>query len=248
MISRGCSALAGALGLIFLLCDLAPAQDWPTRPITMVVPYAAGGPVDTLGRIVAVGLSEILHQQMVIENIGGAGGMTGSSRAAKAAPDGYTLLLGGLAVLGQIPNLYKRPLYNAVTDFAPVSLFADSARILIARKDLPVDSLKDFIAYAQSNQASMKFGSAGAGSGLHVCAVLLNTLMGTNITHVPYRGSALALQESDGGAHRFHVRPDFHRLSPHPSRRSESHRDARSGAATRAARSADRTGAGPGRS
>ncbi len=79
---------------------------------------------DTLGRILAVGLSEILHQQMVIENIGGAGGMTGSSRAAKAAPDGYTLLLGGLAVLGQIPNLYKRPLYNAVTDFAPVSLFA----------------------------------------------------------------------------------------------------------------------------
>jgi tripartite-type tricarboxylate transporter receptor subunit TctC len=97
-------------------------------------------PVDTVGRIMATGLSEKLRQQVVIENVGGAGGMTGSSRAAKAFPDGYTLLLGGLAVLGQVPNLYKQPLYNPVTDFAPVSLFADSARILIARKDFPADN------------------------------------------------------------------------------------------------------------
>ena len=138
----------------------------------MVVPYAAGGPVDTVGRIMAAGLSEILRQQVVIENVTGAGGMTGTSRVALAAPDGYTFLLGGLAVLGLVPNLYKKPLYNPVTDFASVSLFADSARILIVRKDLPADTLKDFIAYAQTNQAKMQFGSAGAGSGLHICAVL----------------------------------------------------------------------------
>jgi tripartite-type tricarboxylate transporter receptor subunit TctC len=199
MIRRRCTALAGTFTLSLLFAGVAQTQDWPTRPVTMVVPYAAGGPVDTVGRIMAAGLSEILRQQVVIENVGGAGGMTGASRAAKATPDGYTFLLGGLAVLGQVPNLYKKPLYNAVTDFAPVSLFADSARILIARKDLPADTLKDFIAYAQANQTKMQFGSAGAGSGLHICAVLLNTAMGTTITHVPYRGSAPAMQDMMAG-------------------------------------------------
>jgi tripartite-type tricarboxylate transporter receptor subunit TctC len=189
-------SFAGTVALaLFLFGNVVQAQDWPARPVTMVVPYAAGGPVDTIGRIMAAALSEKLRQQVVIENIGGAGGMTGSSRAAKAAPDGYTLLLAGLAILGQVPNLYKKPLYNPVTDFAPVSLFADSARILIARRDFPADNLKDFIAYAQANQGKMQFGSSGAGTGLHVCAVLLNIAMGTSITHVPYRGSALAMQD-----------------------------------------------------
>src|SRR4249919_3726036 len=100
-----------ALASLFL-GGTVQAQDWPDHLITMVVPYAAGGPVDTVGRIMAAGLREKLRQQVVIENVGGGGGMTGSSRAAKAAPDGYTLLLGGLAVLGQVPNLYKKPLYN----------------------------------------------------------------------------------------------------------------------------------------
>jgi tripartite-type tricarboxylate transporter receptor subunit TctC len=174
-------------------------EDWPSHPVTMIVPYAAGGPVDTVGRIMAAGLSDKLGQQVLIENVGGAGGMAGSSRVAKAAPDGYTMLLGGLAVLGFVPNLYKKPLYNSVTDFTPVSLFADSSRILIARKDLPPDDFKAFVAYAQANQANMQFGSSGAGSGLHVCAVLLNRAMGTTITHVPYRGSALAMQDLLGG-------------------------------------------------
>jgi tripartite-type tricarboxylate transporter receptor subunit TctC len=177
----------------------AGAQDWPSRPLTMVVPYAAGGPVDTVGRIMAARLSEILGQQVVIENGGGAGGMTGANRVAKAAPDGYTFLLGGLAVLAQVPNLYKKPLYNAATDFSPVALFADSARILITRKDFPADTLEQFMAYAKANQAKMQFGSAGGGSGMHICAVLLNTVMGTNITHVPYRGSAPAMQDMIGG-------------------------------------------------
>ncbi len=166
MIRHRRSVLVGTFALaLFFLAGGARAQGWPTRPVTMVAPYAAGGPVDTVGRIMAAGLSEILGQQVVIENVTGAGGMTGTSRVALAAPDGYTFLLGGLAVLGLVPNLYKKPLYNPVTDFAPVSLFADSARILIARKDLPADTLKDFIAYAQTNQAKMQFGSAGAWLG-----------------------------------------------------------------------------------
>jgi len=184
---------------LLLLGGVAQAQDWPTRPVTMVVPYAAGGPVDTVGRIMAAGLSQALGQQVVIENIGGAGGMTGSSRVAKATPDGYTVLLGGLAVLGLVPHLYKKPLYDPAADFTPVSLFADSARILVTRKDLPVGSFEDFVAYAKANSANMRFGSAGAGSGLHICAVLLNTAMGTAMTHVPYRGSALAMQDLVAG-------------------------------------------------
>ena len=177
----------------------APAQEWPARPVTLIVPYAAGGPVDTIARILSVRMSELLGQQIVVENIGGAGGMTGSARAAKAAPDGYTILLSGSATLAQVPNLYKKPLYNPMTDFEHAVIHSDSARILIARKDLPPNTLAEFAAYAKANQATMQFGSAGAGSGLHICAVLLNGAMGTNITHVPYRGSALAVQDLIAG-------------------------------------------------
>ena len=178
---------------------IASAQDWPTRAVTMVVPYAAGGPIDTLARILAARLSEILGQQVVVENMPGAGGMTGASRVAKAAADGYTVLLSGSAVLAINQSLYKKPLYNAVTDFEHVAMFSDSARVLIARKDLPANTLAEFVAYAKANQARMQFGSAGAGSGMHVCAVLLNAAIGTRITHVPYRGSAPAMQDLIGG-------------------------------------------------
>ena len=191
-------AAVAAIALL-LAPSTVSAQDWPTRAVTMVVPYAAGGPVDTLARILAARLSEILGQLVVVENIPGAGGMTGSSRVAKAAPDGYTVLLSGSAVLAINQSLYKKPLYNAVTDFEHVALFADSARVVIARKDLPANTLAEFVAYAKANQARMQFGSAGAGSGMHVCAVLLNAAMGTKITHVPYRGSAPAMQDLMGG-------------------------------------------------
>jgi tripartite-type tricarboxylate transporter receptor subunit TctC len=187
------SAFAAACG------SFAHAQDWPVRPVTLVVPYAAGGPNDSQARILAARLGELLHQQFIIENVGGAGGMTGANRVAKAAPDGYTLLLGGLAVLGQIPTLYKKPLYNAVTDFEHVFLFAESARILITRKDLPADNLAEFIAYAKANQDHMQYASAGAGSGSHVCAILLDSLIGTHIAHVPYRGTGPAMQDLVAG-------------------------------------------------
>jgi tripartite-type tricarboxylate transporter receptor subunit TctC len=192
--------LAAIAAIALLLATLAAsAQDWPMRAVTVVVPYAAGGPIDTLARILAARLSEILGQQVVVENIPGAGGMTGSSRVAKVAPDGYTVLLSGSAVLAINQSLYKKPLYNAVTDFEHVAVFADSARVVIARKDLPANTLAEFVAYAKANQARMQFGSAGAGSGMHVCAILLNAAMGTKITHVPYRGSAPAMQDLMGG-------------------------------------------------
>ena len=188
-----------ALCLLLLLAAPAAAQEWPTRPLTMVVPYAAGGPVDTLGRIIGAGLGDALGQQVIIENVGGAGGMTGSNRVAKAAPDGYTMLMGGSAVLAQIPALYKHPLYDAATDFAPVALVTDSARVLIARKDFPANNFKDFLAYAKTHQDSMKYGTAGVGSGAHICAILLDQALGTKITQVPYRGTAAAMQDIVGG-------------------------------------------------
>jgi tripartite-type tricarboxylate transporter receptor subunit TctC len=187
--------------LLAALTGSAFAQaNYPERPVMLVVPYAAGGPVDTIARIIAVRMSELLGQQVVIENVGGAGGLTGTSRVAKAAPDGYTVLLSGSAVLAQIPNFYKRPAYNPLADFEHVALFSDSARVLVARKDFPPNDFKEFIAYAKANQEKMQYGSAGAGSGSHTCAILLDGAMGTSkITHVPYRGAGPAMQDLLGG-------------------------------------------------
>lgn len=173
--------------------------NYPDRPVTLVVPYAAGGPVDTVARIIGARMSELLGQQIVIENVGGAGGLTGTMRVVKAAPDGYTVLLSGSAVLAQIPNFQKRPSYDPINDFEHVALFSDSARALVARKDFPANDFKEFIAYAKANHAKMQYGSAGAGSGSHTCAILLDGAMGTKVTHVPYRGAGPAMQDLLGG-------------------------------------------------
>ena len=187
------------LTLLLLIATPVSAQEWPKRPVTMIVPYAAGGPVDTLGRILGARLGEVLGQQITIENVGGAGGMTGASRVAKADPDGYTFLMGSSAVLAINQTLYKRPLYDATSDFTPVALVTDSARVLITRKDFPANNFLEFVAYAKANAPKMQYGSAGAGSGAQVCALLLDQAMGTKITHVPYRGTAPAMQDIIGG-------------------------------------------------
>jgi tripartite-type tricarboxylate transporter receptor subunit TctC len=182
--------------LLSVISTSVLAQDWPTRPVTMIVPYAAGGPVDTVGRIMAQGLSEVLGQQVIVENVGGAGGMTGANRVAKAVPDGYIFLLGGSATMTTVPALNgKKTPYNPLTDFEHVIQFADSARILIARKDFPANTLKEFVAYAKQNTDKLQYGSSGTGAGAHICALLLDQAMGVKITHVPYRGSGPAMQD-----------------------------------------------------
>ncbi len=189
-----------AAALLAALASTAHAQgNYPDRPITLVVPYAAGGPVDTIARIIAARMTELLGQQMVVENVGGAGGLTGTVRVAKAAPDGYTVLLSGSAVLAQIPNFRKRAAYDPVNDFEHVALFSDSARVLIARKDLAPNDFKEFIAYAKANQSKLQYGTPGAGSGGHTCAILLDIAMDTKVTHVPYRGAGPAMQDLIGG-------------------------------------------------
>ncbi|MGA7425729.1 MAG: tripartite tricarboxylate transporter substrate-binding protein, partial [Rhodoplanes sp.] len=188
------AALVGLAGL-----TAAFAQEFPTRPLTMVIPFAAGGPTDVLGRVVAARMSEILGKQVVVENVGGAGGMNGSNRIANAPADGYQFVLGTVGTHAQGQTLYKRPLYNSVTDFTPVALLAEVPILLIVRKDLPPKDFKEFVAYAKANQAKMQFGSAGAGSATHLGCVLLNHLLGIDVTHVPYRGTGPAMQDLQGG-------------------------------------------------
>jgi tripartite-type tricarboxylate transporter receptor subunit TctC len=177
----------------------AAAQAWPTRPMTMVVPFAAGGASDVIARILAQGLRMELGQSVVVENVGGAGGMVGSIRVAKAAPDGYQMVLGNVGTHAQNQSLYKKPLYHAATDFTPVALVTNQSLILVVRKDFPADNLQTFIAYAKANQAKMQFGSAGTGSPIHLACVLLNLAIAVNVTHIPYRGGAPAMQDLVGG-------------------------------------------------
>ena len=191
--------VGAACAALFALTATAGAQDWPTRPVTMVIPFAAGGPTDVLGRVVAARLSEILGQQVVVENVGGAGGMTGGKRVADAPPDGNVFGIGTVGTHAQNQSLYKKPAYHADTDFTPVGLIAEIPIALIVRKDLPAKDFKEFVAYAKANQAKMQYGSAGAGSATHLGCVLLNHVIGTDITHVPYRGTGPAMQDLQGG-------------------------------------------------
>jgi tripartite-type tricarboxylate transporter receptor subunit TctC len=192
--------IAAALAGLLAWAGPAAAQDvWPSRPLTMVVPFAAGGPVDVLGRMVAQYLGEVVGKQVIVENVTGAGGMTGSLRVAQAAPDGYTFVLGSIGTHALNQTLYKRPLYNAATDFAPVALIADVPLVLIARKDFPANDLTQFISYAMPQQSYLQFGSAGAGTSAHIGCVLLNQVIGIDVTHVPYRGGGPALIDLFGG-------------------------------------------------
>jgi tripartite-type tricarboxylate transporter receptor subunit TctC len=192
-------ALLIAIAAIITAASPSSAQTWPASSLTMVVPFAAGGPMDTIGRIVAARLAEVLGEPVVVENVGGAGGMTGTARVAKAQPDGTQLVLGNIGTHAQNQTLYAHPLYNAATDFAAVALLAETPLVLIARKDFPADDLPAFIAYARQNQDKVQFGSGGAGSATHIACALLNSAIGVATTHIPYRGGAPAIQDLIAG-------------------------------------------------
>ena len=179
--------------------NTSPAQGWPTRHVSMVVPFAAGSSSDAVGRIVAAGVSERLGQQVIVENVGGAGGMVGSARVARAEPDGYQFVLGSTDTLAQNQTIYKNPQYNAATDYAPVALVGEMALLLVARKELPVANLKELATYAKVNFGKMQFGSSGLGSSSHLTCSQLTQAIGANVAHVPYRGSGPALQDMIAG-------------------------------------------------
>jgi tripartite-type tricarboxylate transporter receptor subunit TctC len=192
--------LAPAIAAVALaFTATAKADSFPSHSLTMVIPFAAGGPTDVLGRLVGGRMSEILGQTVIVENINGAGGQTGSLRVANATPDGYEFVLATVGTHAQGQTLYQHPLYNAVTDFTPVILIANIPLALVARKDLPVNTFKEFVAYVKENQAKMQFGSAGTGSATHLGCLLMNYLLKVNVTHVPYRGSGPAMQDLQGG-------------------------------------------------
>ena len=188
---RALATVAAAI----VLAQPASAPDWPNRPLTLVAPFGAGGSTDAIARIVADGLSVQLHQPVIVENVGGGGGMTGANRVAKAAPDGYTFVLGNVGTHAQNQTLYKAPLYNAETDFAPVALLVDQSLVLVARHDFPANNLPEFIAYAKENQSKLQYSSSGAGGSNHLACVLLNAAIGINVTHVPYRSGGQAMQD-----------------------------------------------------
>jgi tripartite-type tricarboxylate transporter receptor subunit TctC len=193
------AALAAFAALLGPAAAQDNAKDFPNRPITMVIPFAAGGPTDVLGRVVAARMGDILGQQIIVENVGGAGGMTGANKVKVAPPDGYQILLGTVGTQAQVQNLVAKPLYNAATDFQPVALLAEVPLVLIVRKDLPVGNIKEFVDYTKKNQDKMSFASSGVGAAVHLGTVLLNSSIGVKVTHVPYRGSAPAMQDLQGG-------------------------------------------------
>jgi tripartite-type tricarboxylate transporter receptor subunit TctC len=176
----------------------AAAQEWPNRPLTMVIPTAAGGGADILGRILAARLAEILGQPVVIENVGNA--VAATNRIAKGVPDGYHFNLGGTAHLAFHPTIYKTPVYNARTDFAPVALAIEQPFLLVTRTDFPANNLPEFIAYTTANQGKLQYGSgAGTGSGNHMSCEMLNAAIGVKVTHVPYRDIGPLTQDMIAG-------------------------------------------------
>jgi tripartite-type tricarboxylate transporter receptor subunit TctC len=190
---------AGAAALLPAGLRIARAQTYPTRPVTMVVTYPAGSGSDVLARILGPSLSEFLGQQVIIENVGGAGGITAAYRVARAAPDGYQFVLGGTDTFAQSQTLYKNPPYSATTDFAAVALIVEQPFLLVTHNDFPANNLAEFIAYAKSNQSKMQFGSAGPASGSYLTCTYLNSAIGVTVTPVPYRGAPQGLQDLMAG-------------------------------------------------
>jgi tripartite-type tricarboxylate transporter receptor subunit TctC len=188
----------------------AAAQDYPERAITLIVPYAAGGGNDVMARIVAEKMSKALGQQIVIENRGGAGGSIATRMIAKAAPDGYTLGLGGTGTLAIGPTLYSNVGYDPRKDFAPIGLIATSALVVLVHPSVPARNLKELIALAKQQPGKMNFASAGVGSGMHLGTELFELLADVKLTHIPYKGTGPALTDLLGG----HVSLYFSSLPP----------------------------------
>jgi tripartite-type tricarboxylate transporter receptor subunit TctC len=179
--------------------DSASAEVYPSRPVTVIVPFAAGGTTDVIARIVGEHMSRTLGQQLVVENVGGAGGTTGSTRAMRASPDGYTLVLGNMGTHAAAVALYPSLAYRPDTDFAPIGMIAGLPVVVTAKKELPPRDLKEFSAYAKANVDRLNMAHAGVGSITHVTCLLLNALVGVNPTMVPFNGAAPAVSALVGG-------------------------------------------------
>ncbi|HSE78711.1 MAG TPA: tripartite tricarboxylate transporter substrate-binding protein [Alphaproteobacteria bacterium] len=190
---------ASLVAVAALCAGTANAQNYPTRPVTLIVPFAAGGPTDIVARIIGENMSKTLGQQIVVENVAGAGGTTGITRGAQARPDGYTLMMGHMGTHGAAPALYPNLRYDPTKDFEPVGLAAGTPILIVAKKDLPPKTLAEFVAYVKANQAKMNEAHAGVGSVSFTTCTMLNSMMGVKVTRVAYRGTGPALNDLIGG-------------------------------------------------
>lgn len=191
--------LTGALAGLAALSLQAQAQDYPTRPITLIVPFAAGGPTDVISRIVGEHMSRTLGQQIVIENVVGAGGTTASTKAKNATNDGYTLITGHMGTHAASVALYPNLAYNPSTDFEPISILAGTPVVILGKKDLPAKDLKEFVTYVKANAAKLNMAHAGVGSVSHVTCLLLNSILGVDPVAVPFNGTGPAMNALVGG-------------------------------------------------
>src|SRR5438093_2464134 len=189
-----------ALFASVLLLSVSPssAQDYPTKVITMVVPFAAGGPTDTVARLIAVPMTKALKEQVIVENVLGAGGTIAANRVAKAAADGYTLLIHHIG-MSTAPALYRKLPYDAINDFEPVGLINEVPMTLVAKKDFPAKDLKELIAYVKANKDKVNYANAGLGAASHLCGMLFMSAIQTDVTTVPYSGTAPAMNDLLGG-------------------------------------------------
>lgn len=185
-------------GVMLAASSFASAQTYPTKPITMIVPFAAGGPTDTVARTVAALMSKSLGQTVVVENAAGAGGNIGNEKVAKATPDGYTILLMHIGI-STSATLYRNLRYNAVNDLDPIGLVTTVPMTMIANKDFPPNNMKEMIAYVKANKDKVSYANAGVGAASHLCGMLFMSAIQTDLLTVPYKGTAPALTDLLGG-------------------------------------------------
>ncbi len=184
--------------LAFVGASLAGAQDYPSKVITIIVPFAAGGPSDTIARLTAQSMGTTLKTQMIVENVGGAGGTLGAARLTQAKPDGYTVFVHHIGH-ATAPALYRKLSYDPIKDFEPVGLINDGAMALVARKDFPAKNLKELIAYVKANKDKVNMANAGVGSASHLCGMFFQSALDADLTTIPYKGTGPAMNDLLGG-------------------------------------------------
>jgi tripartite-type tricarboxylate transporter receptor subunit TctC len=191
--------LVAALAASLAVPAGAMAQDYPSKPITVIVPFAAGGPTDALARVLGQRMGETLGHQLIIENVGGAGGTIGVNKAAKATPDGYTLLFTHMGTLAVNIALYKSLPYDSLKDLDPIGLGGTNPMVLVVKKDLPAKNFTEFMAYVRDNQKKVQYGMAGIGSASHLGGLMLNSMMRVEVLEIPYKGTGPALNDLVSG-------------------------------------------------
>jgi tripartite-type tricarboxylate transporter receptor subunit TctC len=197
--SRTLARLLAGLFALGVATTPAAAQDYPARPITVIVPFAAGGPTDVIARIVTDNMSRTLGQTFVIENVVGAGGTTGVTRSKRARPDGYTIVMGHMGTHAAAPALYPNLQYDPVNDFEPIGMAAGTPVLILARQNFPPKDLKEFVAYVKANEKTLNMAHAGVGSVSFTTCLLLNSILGVKPTSIPYQGTGPSMNALVGG-------------------------------------------------